>query len=158
MSKIQENLIQLREEFAELEDGFERYSYIVELAALLPPYPEAHRTPAHLVRGCQSQVWVHSYTKNGLLYFDADSDTLIIKGALLVLHDLFNGVTLHEVAEVKLDIFDELGLTSLFSDDRQKGIRSAVEILKKYAQNQLRRGLWCTKIPGKKHEPQQLKL
>ena len=137
MPTMQENLEQLKQEFAEFEDGFERYAYLVELAALLPQYPENFRSPEYLVRGCQSQVWLHPFTQEGLFFIDADSDTLIIKGALLILHDLLNGVPLRDAAVVSLDVLGELGLMSVFSDTRQRGIRSAVEMLKEYAQDQL---------------------
>lgn len=134
MPTIQENLQQLKEEFSEFEDGFERYVYLVELASLLPPYPEDKRTAEHLVRGCQSQVWLHSYSRDGVFYFDADSDTLIIKGILLVLQDLLSGVSLQEVSTLNLDVLDALGLTGVFSDTRQKGLGAAVAMLKAAAE------------------------
>lgn len=79
MAELEQRLNSLKEEFSELEDGFERYSYLMELGSYLPPYPEEKRTPEHLVRGCQSQVWIHCYTKDGHFFFDADSDTFTLR-------------------------------------------------------------------------------
>ncbi len=134
MAVLQARLRQLQEEFSEFEDGFERYAYLVELAALLPPYPEQYRTAEHLVRGCQSQVWLHAYTEDGMFFFHGDSDTLIIKGVLLILRDLLCGVPLDEVSGVRLDVLAELGLADSFSDTRQKGIGAALAALRAAAQ------------------------
>lgn len=138
MAALQAHLQQLKEEFSEFEDGFERYAYLVELASLLPPYPEQYRTAEHLVRGCQSQVWLHAYTAGGAFFFHGDSDTLIIKGVLLVLQDLLCGVPLSEVSGLHLDVLLELGLVDSFSDTRQKGIGAALAILRTAAQAFLR--------------------
>lgn len=40
MAELEQRLRSLTEEFSELEDGFERYSYLMELGGYLPPYPE----------------------------------------------------------------------------------------------------------------------
>lgn len=134
MTMIQKNLQQLQAEFSEFEDGFERYAYLVELAALLPPYPEDQRTPAHLVQGCQSQVWLAPYTRDGKFYFDADSDTLIIKGVLLILRDLLHGIPLQDAVVITSDVLTLLGIAGSFSDTRQKGIAAAITMLKEAAQ------------------------
>ncbi len=122
MASIEEMLDDLKSEFDELEDGFERYSYLIELASLLPPFPEEKRTDDNLVRGCQSHVWLNFHVRNGLFYFDADSDTLIIKGVLLLLQDLFCEQSPEQVANAEVDLLPALGLGTAFSDERQKGI------------------------------------
>ncbi len=129
MAELEQRLGSLKAEFSELEDGFERYSYLMELGGYLPPYPEEKRTPDHLVRGCQSQVWIHCYTKDGRFFFDADSDTYIIKGVLLLLQDLLSDLPVQEAANANLELLQELGLENEFSDTRQKGLRAAFAML-----------------------------
>ena len=129
MTDFEQRLDSLKSEFSELEDGFERYSYLMELGSYLPPYPAEKRTPDHLVRGCQSQVWIHCYTKGGHFFFDADSDTFIIKGVLLLLQDLLSGLPVQEAANANLELLQELGLEHEFSDTRQRGLRAAFLML-----------------------------
>ena len=50
MTTIETELAQLRSEFDNLPDGFARYSYLVELAALLPDIPEELRREENLYR------------------------------------------------------------------------------------------------------------
>lgn len=137
MSMLEQHRQKLREEFSEFEDGFERYAYLVEISGLLPPMARAQHTENNLVKGCQSQVWIHAYAKDGCFWFDADSDTLIIKGVLLLLQDLLCGVPLAEAAALDLDVLSDAGLTGEFSDTRQKGIGAAMQMLKEHAVNLL---------------------
>jgi|SRR5690625_396078 len=62
------------------DDWEERYTYIIELGKALPPYPEALKIESHLVRGCQSQVWLHiEVNDDGTLSLYVDSDALIVR-------------------------------------------------------------------------------
>lgn len=129
MSTLEERVRALAQELAEFDDGFERYSYLVELAALLPPYPEKKRTEERLVKGCQSRVWLAPFEENGLFFFDADSDTLIIRGVLLLLQDLLNGLPLAEAANIPQDMLSAVGLQNELSDQRRRGIRETLRAL-----------------------------
>lgn len=125
MAELEQRLNSLKEEFSELEDGFERYSYLMELGSYLPPYPEEKRTPEHLVRGCQSQVWIHCYTKDGHFFFDADSDTFIIKGVLLR-YRICSRIFRCKRPQVRIwSCCRSWGWQNEFSDTRQKGLRAA---------------------------------
>ena len=46
------------DEFSMVGDWMERYQYLVQLGRMMDPLPEADKTDANLIRGCQSQVWV----------------------------------------------------------------------------------------------------
>lgn len=134
MNLIEERILSLKNEFAEFEEGFGRYSYLVELAALLPPYPEEKRTAERLVKGCQSHVWLAPFEMGGKFFFDGDSDTLIIKGILFLLQDLLNGLPLAEAAAVELDVLSAAGLHDAFSSQRQKGVGEVICTLRTAAE------------------------
>jgi cysteine desulfuration protein SufE len=135
MSTIPELQEELIAEFNELGDGFEQYSYLIELSACLPPFPTDKRTEDRLVRGCQSHVWLDARVcSDGTFTFDADSDTLIIKGVLAVLHELFAEQPAAEVAASELTLFARTQLMETFSDDRQKGIGYIVQRLQSLAE------------------------
>jgi cysteine desulfuration protein SufE len=59
------------------DDWEDRYKYIIDLGRELAPLDASQRTEEHLVRGCQSQVWLLSQQRDNRLFFDADSDALI---------------------------------------------------------------------------------
>lgn len=141
INKIQEELIQ---DFQTLGDGFEQYSYLIELSAMLPPLSEEKKTEERIVKGCQSHVWLDMYTEEGAFYFDADSDTFIIKGILYLLRRMFYGQPLAEVAEAEITLFAETELYATFENDRQKGISYVIGSMKEFAAEQSRSSLCKT--------------
>ena len=83
INEIQDEII---EEFDGLTDWMDRYAYIIELGEALPPLPDAEKTPANLIEGCQSRVWITAdKDPDGNINFKADSDALIVKGIVALL-------------------------------------------------------------------------
>src|SRR5690606_9680459 len=79
-------------------DGWEeRYKYIIDLGRELPPMADAKKDDAHLVRGCQRQVWIDARRDSGRLWFETDSDAFIVKGLLAVVLAAYNGKRPDEV-------------------------------------------------------------
>ena len=107
MSGIEEAQAALIKEFRELGDGFEQYAYLIELSVALPPLDEEHKTDDRLVKGCQSHVWLDMRVKDGAFSFDGDSDTLILKGVLYLLREIFNGEPPDAVAAAKVRFLGE---------------------------------------------------
>ena len=121
MESISSVLAQLKGEFASLPDGFARYSYLMELSALLSP-PREVRQDQFLYRGCQSKVWLHVTVENGLCHLTADSDTLIIRGILALFRELLEGRPVPEVLEARFDLLRGLNLSEHFSSARTAGV------------------------------------
>jgi cysteine desulfuration protein SufE len=126
-------------EFRGLEDPFACYSYLLALAALLPPCPEEVRIPENEVRGCQSHVWLRSWAEADRFRFHADSDTYILKGLLYLLMNVLDDRPLEAAARGELYFWKDPLLLGSFEDRRQKGIgyvaaelqRQAVQLLEK---------------------------
>ncbi len=105
----------------------ERYKYIIDLGKEVPPLDSAYQTEEHLVRGCQSQVWLVHREEGGKLWFDADSDAFIVKGLLGVVLAAYNGKTPAEVLDFDVEAyFDELNLLKHLSPTRGNGLRAMV--------------------------------
>ena len=122
MSRIDELQQEIVNDFELMGDGFGQYSYLIELSVTLPPLPEENKTEDRVVKGCQSHVWLDMRVENGVFSFDGDSDTLILKGVLVLLQSIFNGQPALEVAEAKVWFFEKTEIMATFDADRQKGI------------------------------------
>lgn len=106
----------------------DRYKYIIDLGKELPPMDEEKKDDAHLVRGCQSQVWIDYQQEDGAMWFEADSDAFIVKGLLGVVLAAYNGKTPAEVQAFDIDrYFDQLGLIKHLSPSRGNGLRAMVK-------------------------------
>lgn len=137
MTDIYSELKQLKLEFDSLPDGFARYSYLVELAALLPEPTEVLRQERHLYRGCQSQVWLEVSVLNGRVQLSADSDTLLIRGILYLFRELLNGRPANEVLSARFTLLEELSVAEHFSSRRSSGIAGLLPEIQRRVQNEL---------------------
>ena len=57
IQQIQNELI---EDFSLFDDWTQRYEYLIELGKSLPLIDEKYKTEEYLIKGCQSQVWLHA--------------------------------------------------------------------------------------------------
>ena len=56
---------QIIEEFSLFEDWMQRYEYMIELGKSLPLIAGQYKTDNYLIKGCQSQVWLHADYQEG---------------------------------------------------------------------------------------------
>ncbi len=118
----------IAETFAFLDDWEDRYRHVIELGRDLPPLSGDAKSPATKVEGCASQVWLVPRIEDGRFDFDGDSDAMIVKGLIAVLHALYAGRPVGEVAEVDADAsLRRLGLDEHLSSQRSNGLRAMVQ-------------------------------
>jgi cysteine desulfuration protein SufE len=126
------NIEELVDNFGFLEDWEDRYAYLIDLGAKLPPMDDSLKTEQSKVRGCMSQVWmVLGWDAAGRLTFIADSDAQIVRGLIAVLRIVFAGRTAEEIAETDVEkTFARLGLDQHLSPNRRNGFFAMVERVK----------------------------
>ncbi len=113
----------------------ERYKYIIDLGKSLPALDESKKDDEHLVRGCQSQVWIDTRRDGGTFWFDADSDAFIVKGLLGVVLAAYNGKSAAEIQAFDIDAyFEELDLVRHLSMARGNGLRAMVDRIRAEAE------------------------
>lgn len=119
---------ELKENFAMLGEDDEKFSYIIELGKQLSPYPDDKRDDSHKIYGCSSNVWFDVDKASGKYSFLFDSDALIVRGLLYIIGVIFNGKSLSEIKSIDATkFFDELGLKSILSNQRQVGLLSIIK-------------------------------
>ncbi|WP_435259433.1 SufE family protein [Thioclava sp. FR2] len=122
------------ETFEFLDDWEDRYRHVIELGKAMAPLDESFKVPAYKVDGCASQVWLRPQIAGGTFDFEGDSDAMIVRGLIAVLHALYSGQSLAEVG--KIDATAELarlGLNEHLSSQRSNGVRAMVERIRKTA-------------------------
>lgn len=120
-----EDILEALDFFDSWED---RYKYIIDLGKELLPMDQAQRTEEHLVRGCQSQVWLVAKHDADKLYFEADSDAFIVKGLLGVVLAAYNAKTPAQITAFDIDAyFEQLNLLKHLSSTRGNGLQAMVK-------------------------------
>ncbi len=127
---------ELIENFELLDDWEDKYRYLIDLGAKLPPLEEKFKTDEWKVVGCQSQVWlVPDLSDRENVVFRGDSDAAIVKGLIFVVLSIFNHRSEKELKEVAVeDIFARMGLEEHLSPSRRNGLNAMVEKIRFYAQ------------------------
>lgn len=133
-----DRIIQAFELFPNWDD---RYRLLTEIGEAMPPLGPQHQIPANQVHGCMSKVWIiGSLNPRGVLEFQADCDTPVVKGLVALLMSIFKDKTPDEVIETDVDgLFHSLGLDENLSPNRHVGMYAMVDKIKSIAQGQLRK-------------------
>ena len=130
IDEIQEDII---DEFSFFgEDWMEKYEYIIDLGKKLPLIANHLKDDDHLIRGCQSQVWLEAEENEGIVEFTADSDAVITKGLIALLVRVLSGQAPKDIAHAELYFIDRIGLQEHLSPTRSNGLRSMVKQMKLY--------------------------
>ena len=120
-------------EFSDFDDWMDRYQLLIDLGNEQPPLDEKYKTDQNLIEGCQSRVWLQADMKDGLLYFTAESDALIVKGIIALLIRVLSGHTPQEIAAADLYFIDRIGLRDHLSPTRSNGLLAMLKQMKLYA-------------------------
>ena len=125
---------EIAETFAFLDDWEDRYRHVIELGRAMPALAEEFKVPVLKVEGCASQVWLRPVIASGRFDFQGDSDAMIVRGLIAILHALYSGLTLAEVGAVDAPAeLARLGLDAHLSAQRSNGVRAMVARIRKVA-------------------------
>ena len=122
------------DEFSEFTDWMDKYQMLIDLGNELQPLDAKYKTEDNLIDGCQSRVWLQADMKDGLLYFSAESDALIVKGIIALLIRVLSGHTPQEIADADLYFIDRIGLRDHLSPTRSNGLLAMLKQMKLYAE------------------------
>lgn len=118
----------IAETFDFLDDWEDRYRHVIELGRAMPPMDPALQVPATKVDGCASQVWIMPRIDNGRFDFQGDSDAMIVRGLIAVLHALYSGVPVGQVGQIDAQAeLARLGLDEHLSSQRSNGLRAMIQ-------------------------------
>lgn len=130
---INERQDQVIEEFSQFDDWMDKYALLIDFGNSLEPLDEKYKTPQNIIEGCQSRVWLNAEQKDGLIYFEGDSDAVLVKGIVKLLIDVLSGHTPDEILNADLYFVDKIGLREHLSPTRSNGLLAMLKQMKLYA-------------------------
>jgi cysteine desulfuration protein SufE len=131
---IQEKQAQVIADFSAVTDWEARYRKIIDLGKSLPAMDESLKTEQNIVKGCQSQVWLHASLDNqGHMILQGDSDALIVKGLVGLLLKIYSGSLPADVLMTPPEFLKALGFEGNLSPSRSNGLHSMLKQIKLYA-------------------------
>ncbi len=121
------------EDFELFDEWAEKYQYIIEIGQKLPALDDKYKIDENKIKGCQSSVWLHAYSENGKVFFEADSDSTFVKGEIALLINVLSGQDPKAVVDSELKFIDEIGLRQHIAVTRANGLASMIKQMKLYA-------------------------
>lgn len=130
INDIQDEII---EEFSSFDDWMDRYSLLIDYGNGLEAFPEADKTDANLIDGCQSKVWFTAEMKEGKVIYHGDSDAILVKGIVALLIRVLSKHTPDEIVNTQLYFIDEISLREHLSPTRSNGLNAMLRKMIEYA-------------------------
>ena len=123
---------EIAETFEFLDDWEDRYRHVIDMGKAMPPLEEAFRVPATKVDGCASQVWllpeIDGSGPDAIFRFRGESDAMIVRGLVAILHALYDGLPVSDVLGVDAAAeLGRLGLNDHLSAQRSNGLRAMIQ-------------------------------
>jgi len=130
---IEEIEKEIVEEFSLFDNWDDKYEYIIDLGKKLPALEDQYKKDENKVRGCQSTVWLVADYKDGKVFYQADSDAVIVKGLISMLIRVLSGQSPEAIVNSRLDFIREIGMITHLAQTRSNGLLSMVKQMKNYA-------------------------
>ena len=130
---IEEKQQEIIAEFSLFTDWMQKYEYLIELGGELPVINEAFKTDDHLIRGCQSRVWLHAeLDESEHVRFTAESDAIITRGLVALMIRVLDNEYPSDIAKADLHFVKDIGLTEHLSPTRSNGLSAMIKQMKMY--------------------------
>lgn len=125
----------IRDAFAFFDAWEDKYRFIIDLGKELPDMDATDKTPANLVRGCQSQVWLVTELRGGAMHLAIDSDAQIVRGLIAIILAAFQDRPPAAVKAFDIEgLFAELDLLRHLTPVRGNGLRAMVRRIRQEAE------------------------
>jgi cysteine desulfuration protein SufE len=103
----------LRLELTRIRNGQASFARLVARARRQPPLDSALKTDEHLVEGCMSKLWFIPSYRDGQCFFQADSDSAVVKGIASLLCEFYSGSTPGEILSYNRSFLAVVGIGRL---------------------------------------------
>lgn len=134
INNIQDRII---EEFAALEDLYDKYELLIKYGLQMPAMDKKYKTEKNAIKNCQSRLWIAYEMVDDKMIFHADSDSEIVRGMAAVILKVVNNQTPKFVTKNKLYFINKMGLKTLLSPIRANGLSTIVKHINALAEKQI---------------------
>ena len=126
---MQQQLTSLKELFMLFEDPKDKFVQLMDMAKESEQLKDNEKVEQNKINGCTSRAWVVTEQNGDDTYtFRTDSDSLIVKGLLTILEQVFSGQTADTILSINSnDILHSIGLDKTITSQRTNGFSSAVQ-------------------------------
>ena len=133
MEAVQQSILN---DLALLGDSLNRMEYLLECGKETPGLSPAERAAAETVPDCQVNTWIDAKWSNGVLTLRTDSESLIVRGALALLEEIFSARSAAEIAGFACVLTETEAFSSLLNPVQRKGLDTVLRRLRAEAERE----------------------
>jgi cysteine desulfuration protein SufE len=112
----------LLEDLSFFDNWQDRYEYVIGLGKKLVSLPDTARDADHLIKGCQSQVWLDANFVDGKVHYFADSDSLITKGMIALFVSVLDQQRPDDILQADMSFIEKTGLKEHLAPTRANAL------------------------------------
>lgn len=120
---IKEKMREIKERFANNPDELSQYEYLMTLGMLRRSCGEIH-FERYRIEGCRTAIWLKSDSDCSCVSYDADSDSLLVRGVLSLFDELYSGRNKKDAASCPPDFLNVISREVIYDEIRQNGLNS----------------------------------
>lgn len=95
--------------------------YLLRLGLQTPEQPSL-RSASHRIPGCQTPLWIAVECRSGIVHWQADSGSALVRGLLALFHERYDGRTLEEIRCDPPDFLHHISGEILSPELRRNGL------------------------------------
>jgi cysteine desulfuration protein SufE len=115
---------EIKELFASCPSLEEKYQKIIELGRFQPSLEARDKTPDNIVKGCQSTMYLHSFLREGRIFFEAESEALISAGLAALLIRVYSGESPEVILKCPPQYLEDINISANLTPSRANGLYS----------------------------------
>ena len=117
-------LVELIEEFQDVEDQMERLEMVFEMADEVVVLPVDSWSETTRIVGCQSEAHVYVVLQEGKVLISGGADSQLVQGLMGILTIAINGSAPAQALLLSPDFAQEMGVLNSLSPSRSNGFRN----------------------------------
>jgi cysteine desulfuration protein SufE len=119
---IEADVAALTSKYAAIGDMSAQIAALIDTGRRFIGLPDADKNAATRIHGCQSQLWLKAEQNGDVICFGADSDSLVMRGLLAIILQVYDGRRPDEILQSDAQAVDDLILA--LAPSRSSGLRS----------------------------------
>lgn len=130
---MDEQVQAFKEDLALFPDKDSKMEYILDFGKEAGKLEPQYKTDDNIIKGCSSLAWLHKAYEKGKVLLEAEGDSIIAKGMLVMLLKIFNDRTPEEILAFDPNRLKDMGIMELLSPVRQQGLEAFLNVIYGYA-------------------------
>lgn len=126
---MSEQVALYKEDLGLFADDNERLEYLLDYGKQATTLDPTLKTEENRIKGCSSLAWLQKDFKDGKVRLQAEGDSIIAKGMLVVLLSIFDDRTPDEILAFDQDELKQMGVMELLSPVRQQGLEAFLNVI-----------------------------